>query len=351
MLRSPGRDGLALAALASCLCAGCGSASSDAEATADAAVDAALAHHTDHAGHSGGSGSAGEAGHEAASALPAADTQAGEQPAAAGRADATREVTIRFRAVVADRDFSCQAEYAALGSSKVTAKAADFRFYVQDLALVDAQGKAVAVELDTRQPWQTPDVALVDFEDMQGSCHGTPETNLVITGKVPDGVYTGVVFSNGVPEALNHLEQSTQPAPLDVTDLYWAWLSGYRFFVAELRQTDVGELDDDAGVVLPGTGLLHIGSTACRKDKGCVKPNRNRIALSDFDPDRDVIVADLAAVFADTDLQQNMQCHASDAFCEPMFERLGVSWDSGESLPDAQRVYRVAHDSSAKGSR
>lgn len=256
-----------------------------------------------------------------------------------------QSVTISFRAAVADRDFSCLERYENLGSSQAAAVPADFRFYVQDLALTTSDGDEVPIVLDARAPWQTKDVALIDFEDGQGRCKGTPETNTTITGKVPAGDYTGVVFTNGVPEELNHLDQSTQPAPLDVTELYWAWLSGYRFMIAELVQdgepaSDVA-VDADAGVVQPGVGLMHIGSTACRKDRGCTKKNRNRVQLSDFKHDSDVIVADIAAIFGDTDLAQDMQCHSADEICAPMFERLGVDFATGESQ-ESQKVFRVA---------
>jgi uncharacterized repeat protein (TIGR04052 family) len=273
---------------------------------------------------------------------PAQDAGAPDAEApAAGKGGAgkggTKAVTIRFRAAVADRDFSCRERYEAMGSKQTTVAPADFRFYVQDLKLIDADGKEVPVELDERAPWQTEDVALLDFEDMQGRCHGTPETNTKITGHVPEGKYNAVVFSNGVPEDLNHLEQSTQPAPLDVTDLYWAWLTGYRFMVAELVE---GDATADAAP-LPGIGLMHVGSTACRRNQGCTKPNRNQVRLEDFDPSEDVIVADIGAIFSATDLSQDMQCHSADAICEPMFERVGVSFEDGKSL-DEQTLYHVA---------
>lgn len=258
-----------------------------------------------------------------------------------GSQDDLQSVTIRFRARVADRDFDCREKYEDVGSGKTTAVPADFRFYVQDLKLITSDGEEVPVALETREPWQTADVALLDFEDMQGRCHGTPETNNVITGKVPAGDYNGVVFSNGVPEALNHLDQSTQPAPLDITDLYWAWLSGYRFMVAELMADGEPAVEDDAGVAQPGIGLMHIGSTSCRKDRGCTKKNRAEVRLEDFKPDSDVIVADIAAIFSSTDISQDMQCHAADEICAPMFERLGVDFATGESTGE-QKVFRVA---------
>jgi uncharacterized repeat protein (TIGR04052 family) len=285
------------------------------------------------------------------------DEPAGVRETEAGRAasrgtggkatDASRKsVTIRFRASVAERDFSCLERYDNIGSSKTSARPGDFRFYVQDLELIDKAGKQVAVELDERAPWQTQDVALLDFEDGQGRCHGTPETNTTITGTVPAGEYNGVVFTNGVPEALNHLDQSTQPAPLDVTDLYWAWLSGYRFIVAELVRDEAA--DEDAGVALPGIGIMHIGSTSCSRDMGCTKPNRNVVRLPGFDPSSDVIVADVAAIFADTDVAEDMQCHAADEICAPMFARVGLDFKTGDSL-DTQKVYRVAPAQAGEG--
>jgi len=294
-------------------------------------------------------------GDDTEESAPAVDAGARDAEApAAGKGGSASErglqtVTIRFRAAVADRDFSCLERYEDVGSSKTTVRPADFRFYVQDLKLITSDGEEVPVALETREPWQTEDVALIDFEDGQGSCKGTPETNTTVTGKVPAGDYNGVVFTNGVPEELNHLDQSTQPAPLDVTELYWAWLSGYRFMVAELQQDGAGE-EDDAGVAEPGVGMMHIGSTSCRKDRGCTKKNRNEVRLSDFEPDSDVIVADIAAIFSGTDLSEDMQCHAADELCAPMFERLGVNFATGESRAE-QKVYRVAAGSGVGAGR
>jgi uncharacterized repeat protein (TIGR04052 family) len=180
---------------------------------------------------------------------------------------------------------------------------------------------------------------------MTGSCHGTTETNDYITGTVPAGDYKGIVFTNGVPEKLNHLEQSTLPPPLDLTDMYWAWLTGFRYYVVELQQADVAASADDAGVTLPGLGLLHTGATACVKD-GCKFQNRNAIRLTDFDPDRDVIVADAAAVFVETDVTQDMQCHSSGELCAPMYKRIGLEWGTGKQRNE-QTVYHVEHGKTA----
>lgn len=310
------------------------------DADTGASTDAG-AHDASAAGHKASGGAGGNSGSSGSSGKGGANVKAS---AGAASDEDTQEVTIRFKAAVADRDFSCLDRYENMGSKHTTVMPADFRFYVQDLKLIAADGTEAPVKLDTRAPWQSKDVALIDFEDAQGHCHGTAETNTSIVGRVPKGEYTGIVFSNGVPEALNHLQQSSQQAPLDVTDLYWAWLSGYRFVVAELAQdaADGGgdAAADDAGLALPGLGLMHVGSTACVKDKGCTKQNRNLIRLPKFDPEKDVIVADLGVIFQDTDLTQDVQCHAADEFCAPMFRQIGVSFESGASL-DEQNVYRV----------
>jgi uncharacterized repeat protein (TIGR04052 family) len=253
--------------------------------------------------------------------------------------------------VVGDRDFSCLDTYEDIGSSKVRAVPADFRFYLQDVKLISSDGQEVPVTLQKRAPWQTADVALIDFEDMTGSCHGTTETNDYVTVSAPEGKYKGIVFTNGVPEKLNHLEQSTLPPPLDLTDMYWAWLTGFRYYVVELQQADVGvgAGADDAGVVLPGLGLLHTGATACVKD-GCKLQNRNSIRLTDFDPDADVIVADAASVFVETDITQDMQCHSSGELCAPMYKRIGLEWGTGKALTE-QNVYRVEHGKATNGDK
>jgi uncharacterized repeat protein (TIGR04052 family) len=252
------------------------------------------------------------------------------------------DVTIRFEARVADRPFRCGERYAGLGATRVEVEPSDLRFFVQDLSLIDEAGKRVPVELTERTPWQTASVALLDFEDGTGACtHGTSDRNDHIEGRVPVGVYRGLWFRNGVPETLNHEDPLRHPAPLQVTDLTWGWLTGFKFFVAELRQ--VASRDDDAGPA-NGFGLLHVGSSACNpagRTTVCRHPNRNEIQLDRFDVEHDRLVVDIAALFADADLTVDAQCHSNvEAICKPLFAKLGVDWDTGASLP-TQQVFRV----------
>jgi uncharacterized repeat protein (TIGR04052 family) len=279
-----------------------------------------------------------------ASTTPASAGDAATSPDDAG--EPRQEVSLRFAAKIGERDLRCGEAYAAQGSAATRVEPTDLRLFVQDLRLVrSGDGELVPVTLDERLPWQTRDVALLDFEDAQGSCvAGNADTNDLVTGSVPAGTYRGVVFTNGVPEALNHDAPATAPAPLQAGGMSWGWLLGYKFFVAELAQVGDGDAGlPDAGPL--GFSLLHLGSTACTGNPGvdevqCALPNRNSIRLDDFDPATNRIVLDVGALFADTDLRLLSQCHSGGEFCEPLFA--GVGLDFADGLPaGAQRVYRV----------
>jgi uncharacterized repeat protein (TIGR04052 family) len=263
---------------------------------------------------------------------------AGASPNDAGR----HNVTIRFKAKIFNQPFACRQTYHAVGAPESTVTPADLRFFVQDLRLIADDGRAVPVTYDERSPWQVASVALLDFEDQTGACsQGTAETNAEITGSVPHGHYDGVEFSNGVPEALNHEDPLKHPAPLQVTDLTWGWLTGFKFFVAELRQA--ADPDDDASLGGSGLGMLHVGAAACNGTPGgtlCQHANRNDIRLPHFDPERDSIVVDVGALFSKTDLAQSIQCHSDIEACEPLFANVGVDWKTGRTT-DTQTVYRV----------
>ena len=259
------------------------------------------------------------------------------------------KVSLHFKATVGDKVFACGTTYAGQGTTKVSVEPRDFRFYVQDVRLLDKKGNAVRVTLDTRTPWQTPDVALLDFEDGTGACvDGNPEKNDVITGTVPSGTYSGVVFVNGIPDALNHGDPLQLPAPLQVGTMTWGWLYGFKFLKAEL-----GAIGAPSGDAEPGLGLVHVGSTGCdnSQDGGmpdfgsppkvaCSAPNRNEVRLEGFDPATNTIVADIGALFAGVDLSENNQCHSEGPSCPTEFAALGVDFTTG--VPKTtQSVYHV----------
>ena len=61
---------------------------------------------------------------------------------------------------------------------------------------------------------------------------------------------------------------------------------------------------------------------------------------SPVDPDENTIIADVGAVFAGTDLTLDTQCHSAGDGCAPMFEQIGVDWETGNAAK-VQKIYRV----------
>ena len=269
----------------------------------------------------------------------AGTTDAGSEPDASEPDDEEVPVTIQFEARVGTQAFACGEQYSDIGSRGTTVTPTDLRLFVQDVKLITSGGKEVPVALDVRKPWQSKQVALLDFEDAEGQCaEGNPETNTKITGTVPRGKYAGISFSNGVPERLNHADPTDAQDPLDeFGSLSWGWLGGFRFTKVEVRE--VTDADDF------GCGVAHIGSTACTGDPEegtvkCRKSNRNLVELDDFDAKSDVIVLDVAEVFEDTDLTKPTECHSTGENCTSMFEAFGVDLDDGKPL-SSQSVFRV----------
>jgi uncharacterized repeat protein (TIGR04052 family) len=268
-----------------------------------------------------------------------------EPPDAAPTEEPGRKLAIRFRAVVGDEPFDCARRYDVPGLGLIEPR--DFKFYLQDVALIDDAGREVLVKLADRPPGQVPEVALLDFESGADFCDaGSTWMNKEIYGVVPEGKYRGIVFSNGVPEALNHADPATLPAPLQDFSMYWSWFQGFKFLVADaIGVADAAAGDEDAGVGLGGSSaVLHVGSVGCEvigDDKfQCSVPNRNRIRLPDFDPDKHTIVTDFAALFAGAQAPTETFCHGGRASCARVYENLGLRLSSGKPT-DTQKVYRI----------
>jgi uncharacterized repeat protein (TIGR04052 family) len=268
-------------------------------------------------------------------------------------------LTLNFAAVFGDEAFACGETYEDQGTPPTVVTPQDLRLYVTDVRLVTATGDEVPFELEERAPFQGGGVALLDFEDGTGECrNGNAALNTTVTGMAPAGEYTGISFSTSVPVDLNHEDPTTLPAPLRAGEMTWGWLYGFKFIKAEVLQVADDPLADsgasDASVPVPGAGLVHLGSTGCSNlssaDAGedfaappsllCSNENRNRITLSGFAPTSSVILADLSALFADTDLTVVSMCHSTGEACPPVFESAGVDYATGTAL-STQTLFRL----------
>jgi uncharacterized repeat protein (TIGR04052 family) len=262
----------------------------------------------------------------------------------------SQPVTIRFRTTVGDTPFTCQQSYPGLGSASTTMSVSDLRFFVHDVRLLTASGSEVPVALATHSLWQSNGVALLDFENGRGSCsNGTPELRDIVVGSAPEGQYTGVRFTVGVPFELNHRDLTQQASPLSLSRMFWAWNSGYKFMRIDMKA------EGGAGWV------LHLGSTECQPTGSpstiptrCAWANRPTITVDQFDPSRDAVRLDLAALFKTANLTVNepktaMGCMSgqADSDCAPVFAALGLPF--GTTTAGQQSAFRLDRVASADG--
>jgi len=263
-----------------------------------------------------------------------------------GQPPATRKVSIRFAPMVGAEPFACGKSYSGIGSTGATITPSDYAFFVHDVRLVTRDGKDVPVTLDQDGTYQSESLALLDFEDGTGPClNGNATTHMAINGTVPEGDYAGLKFVIGVPFERNHHDLATQPPPLSVTRMFWAWNSGHKF------------LRFDAKSSTNKNWVLHLGSTGCTPSgtastipTSCAQGNRLAVTLRGFNPDSDVVIADAAPLFAHNGTQPDSSqvCMSSPktAACGPMFAALGVPFNGSTEAP--QGFLRVAPAASVK---
>ena len=293
----------------------------------------------------------------------------------------TKEIAVDFEGWVGDEEFVCGESYEGIGVSESTITPSDFRFYVSDIALIDEDGNAVPLELEQDGKWQYQNTALLDFEDGTEACdNGTTEVNTTVVGTVPEGDYQGLQFTMGVPEDLNHEDAAIAPSPLNLTSMWWNWQGGYKFLRVELEteqpissvpasnsdgikqttpqseQPDIfkdGDIESETNIQHGDGGdmhdmkmnhransnayLIHLGSTGCSDSAQsnlfkCANPNRVSVMLEDFNPEDNVVIADLAELLAESDLSTNEAntpngCMSSpeDSDCQPIMETLSLS--------------------------
>lgn len=257
-------------------------------------------------------------------------------------------VTIRFHATVGTEKFACGKTYEGIGTTRSKITPHDFRFYVHNIRLIDENGKAVPLELQQDGKWQLDDVALLDFENATGGCvNGTPDVNDQVVGHLPAGRYSGLHFTVGVPFNKNHTDLTTQPPPLNLTALNWVWNAGRKFARIDFSSTG-----------LPRGYAIHLGSTGCKPNETqitvptqCSEPNRPEIELTGFDPSRDVVIADLAALLKDSNVDSNQEHTAAgcmsapdDSDCAPLFANFGLPF-AGKSA-GKQSFFRKQESSS-----
>ena len=270
----------------------------------------------------------------------------------------TQKVTIPFEAHINGQNFVCGQSYNAVGTTASTITPMDFRFYVSGVKLIDAQGRAVPVQLEQDGVWQRGDVALLDFENAQGPCrNGTPATNTALRGAVPAGHYQGVEFTLGVPFAQNHGDPTTAPSPLNNTAMFWNWQGGYKFI--KFDSTSSGLSEQKPGAPSPQGPVtryaVHLGSTGCQSgartaapQAPCANPNTVAVRFNAFDASKQTIVADMGRILAGTNVDVNApqtspgcMSFAKDADCPNVMAALGLAYDGQPAPAQGQQLFKL----------
>jgi uncharacterized repeat protein (TIGR04052 family) len=283
----------------------------------------------------------------------------------------TGEVSLKFALKAGKEPVSCGKDIAALGNRRSTAQIIDARMYVSNVRLISVDGKETPVTLTADKKWQSDSVALLDFEDANGKCRdfGTQETRNVIVGKAPTGKYVGVAFTLGVPQELNHADVTKAQSPLNISSLWWNWQVGYKF----------ARIDLSTNAPAPKNNfLIHLGSTGCGEmatshssahatasmtetmkmmeamsksppKAPCKNTNTASVRLTNFDPSRDVIVADLATLLSNVNIADpspepaGCMSGIDDKDCPILFRNFGLSLASGQLVNGGrgQKFFRI----------
>ncbi|TGK50002.1 metallo-mystery pair system four-Cys motif protein [Leptospira kanakyensis] len=194
----------------------------------------------------------------------------------------------------------------------------DFRLYISEVKLVKADGSTVDVSLSTDNVWQSNGVALVDLETTR-----TTETNSKVTGTVAAGSYTGIQYTVGVPEALNHLDSTNQKSPLNIGLMYWSWTGGYKHSNIEFTYDGTNWTS------------LHLGSTTCSGAPNygnCTKKFRASIQLTgQFNSGNQKISLDVDKLLNGHTYGAMGMCMPGDgsAACLPLIRAFGLNETNG----------------------
>ncbi|TGM75738.1 metallo-mystery pair system four-Cys motif protein [Leptospira levettii] len=196
----------------------------------------------------------------------------------------------------------------------------DFRFYVSDVKLVRADGSTADVTLLADNVFQSNGIALVDLETYR-----TTETNTKVTGTVATGNYTGIQYTIGVPEALNHLESTNQKSPLNISSMYWSWTGGYKHANIEFTYDGTNWTS------------LHLGSTTCSGAPNygnCVKKFRATVQLTgQLNAGSQKISIDVDKLINGHTYGAMGMCMPGDgsATCQPLIRAFGLNESNGSS--------------------
>lgn len=119
-------------------------------------------------------------------------------------------------------------------------------------------------------------------------------------------------FTMAVPFYENHRNPLTAGSPLNISEMFWSWQLGHKFFRYD------GENDF----------AFHLGSTGCKSASRlrapaapCTNPNRYQFELTQFNPDKPIVL-DLDRLFKQVDLSRSCMSEQTNPTCQQLFANL-----------------------------
>tara|TARA_R110001592_G_scaffold112966_7_gene311658 strand:- start:93 stop:989 length:897 start_codon:yes stop_codon:yes gene_type:complete len=262
-------------------------------------------------------------------------------------------VTIPFAARAGASDINCDTQLTGLGTDFASGSIRAFALYIHDVVLINSDGSELPLSL-TDNDWQNSGVALLDYQDKIDNCASdtSKPTNTSLIGSVEGGLenVSGIRFTVGVPEELNHDDASAAVTPLNRTDLFWSWQTGYKHMRMDVAP-DGGVMKPDNSSVT--TWNIHLGSTGCvgnvqsGETVSCTSNNRPTIELDDIDIGSQRIVLDYSklvrnnALLTDNGGAPGCMSGPTDPECAGVFDALGMGLgDSADPTP-GQAVFSI----------
>ncbi|CAA0115730.1 MbnP family copper-binding protein [Zhongshania aliphaticivorans] len=270
-----------------------------------------------------------------------------------GTGAATSEISIPFTARANGTEIKCGAQLSGLGSDSASGTIRGFALYIHNVVLINSDGTELPFTLDDND-WQSSGVALLDYQDKLDSCGS--DTAKPINNKLIGSVQGELInvdrirFTVGVPSELNHEDASAAVTPLNRTDLFWSWQSGYK----HLRM----DVAPDGGVIKPDnstttTWNIHLGSTGCEGNPqtgetvSCSANNRPTIELDISDIANQQIVIDYgklvenSALMSDQGGAPGCMSGPTDLDCPAIFDALGMGLGDNSDPTEGQTVFSV----------
>ncbi len=266
---------------------------------------------------------------------------------------AATNVTIPFVARANSTVIDCDAQLTGLSQDSASGKIKSFAFYVHNVVLINADGTELPLTLDSND-WQNGEVALLDFQEKTDSCGSSvaKPTNSNISGTIAGSLdnISKIRFTIGVPSSLNHKNASAAATPLNRTDLFWSWQTGYKHMRLDVAPTGGVTKPDNT---VNATWNFHLGSTGCTGDAeqgetvSCTSVNHPIIELDVADFSNSKIVLDYAKLVENNNLLTDgggapgCMSGATDPECDEVFDALGMGISGNADPNPGQTVFSV----------